>query len=64
MVVIDEAFDCWHQGKNPDDYNLYFERWWQRDVTSMVRRDQNHASVFFFSIGNTANCTSSHETTR
>lgn len=49
---MDEAFDCWHQGKNPYDYRLYFEAWWRRDFTAMVRRDQNHASVLFFSIGN------------
>ena len=39
IIIIDEAFDCWHAGKNPNDYSLYFESWWQRDVTSMVKRD-------------------------
>ncbi len=27
MLVIDEAFDCWEQGKNPQDYHLFFKDW-------------------------------------
>jgi len=49
---MDEAFDCWDKGKNPDDYNLAFKSWWHRDIYSMVKRDQNHAAVLLFSIGN------------
>lgn len=52
IMVIDEAFDCWNLGKNPDDYHLYFEDWWKRDIDSMVLRDRNHPSVIFWSIGN------------
>jgi beta-galactosidase len=52
MLVIDEAFDCWTIGKNPEDYHLYFNEWWQRDIDSMVLRDRNHPSVIFWSIGN------------
>ena len=29
MLVIDEAFDMWKDQKNPDDYHLYFNDWWQ-----------------------------------
>ena len=29
VMVMDEAFDCWAQGKNPDDYHKYFADWWQ-----------------------------------
>src|ERR1039458_2212969 len=25
VLVIDEAFDCWETGKNPDDYHRFFE---------------------------------------
>lgn len=32
MFVMEEAFDCWSDGKNPDDYHLYFDEWWQRDM--------------------------------
>jgi beta-galactosidase len=52
MVVIDEAFDCWEAGKNPQDYNLYFKDWGQRDLEAMILRDRNHPSVVFWSIGN------------
>jgi len=52
MLVIDETFDCWRMGKNPNDYHLYFEDWWQRDTESMVKRDRNHPSVIMWSIGN------------
>jgi len=52
MLVIDETFDCWRMGKNPHDYHLYFEDWWQRDTESMVKRDCNHPSVVMWSIGN------------
>ncbi len=30
VIVMDEAFDCWDKGKNPDDYNLcaWLLWWW------------------------------------
>ena len=50
--MIDEAFDMWREGKNPHDYHLYFDQWWQRDIDSMIARDRNHPSVIMWSIGN------------
>jgi len=52
MLVMDEAFDMWNEQKNPQDYHLYFDKWWQKDIESMVLRDRNHPSVIMWSIGN------------
>ena len=52
MLVIDESFDMWNEGKNPSDYHLYFNDWWKKDIESMIMRDRNHPSVIMWSIGN------------
>ena len=52
MMVIDEAFDMWREGKNPHDYHLYFDAWWQKDIESMIARDRNHPAIIMWSIGN------------
>ncbi len=52
MMVIDEAFDMWQDPKNPNDYSLYFEKEWQKDVESIILRDRNHPSIILWSIGN------------
>ena len=52
MLVIDEAFDCWEEAKNPEDYHLHFKEWWERDLGSLIMRDRNHPCVILWSIGN------------
>jgi beta-galactosidase len=55
VLVLDEAFDMWERPKNPEDYHLYFNEWWKKDLKSMIHRDRNHPSVILWSIGNEIN---------
>ena len=52
MYVMDETFDMWYNRKNPYDYGVDFNDWWEKDTASMVNRDFNHPSVILYSIGN------------
>ena len=52
MYVFDEAFDAWGMGKQPGDYNQYFDTDWEKDLGAFVRRDRCHPSVIIWSTGN------------
>lgn len=52
FLVMDEAFDCWDQGKNTYDYARFFTQWSTTDIGDMVSRDRNHPSIIIWSIGN------------
>ena len=52
FLVMDEAFDCWDQGKNPYDYGRFFNQWSTTDIQAMVMRDRNHPGIIIWSIGN------------
>ena len=52
MLVWDEFSDIWDVAKTPDDYSNYFPQYWQQDLSSMILRDRNHASVVIWSLGN------------
>ncbi|MDP6038520.1 MAG: glycoside hydrolase family 2 TIM barrel-domain containing protein, partial [Candidatus Latescibacteria bacterium] len=52
FMVMNEAFDGWDTPKADHDYGNYFNDWWERDLGDFIRRDRNHPSVVFWSIGN------------
>ena len=52
MYVMDEAFDMWSRPKSDCDYSLFSGKWWRDDVEALVRKDRNHPSVIFYSLGN------------
>jgi len=52
FLLMNEAFDGWGNAKAEFDYGLYFDDWWQKDLTDFMRRDRNHPSVIMWSIGN------------
>ena len=52
FVVMDEAFDSWTKGKSPYDFSIYFNEWYERELSDLVKRDRNHPSIVMWSIGN------------
>ena len=52
MLVIDENFNCWINGKRDYDYHLWFDKYAKDDIKSMVVRNRNHPSVIMWSTGN------------
>jgi beta-galactosidase len=52
IVMMVEAFDCWHTGKVAYDYHLYFDQWGDTDIKEMVDAHKNSPAVVLWSIGN------------
>ena len=62
FLVMDEAFDCWYNGKNTYDYGRFFRQWAVTDITDMAARDLNHPSIIIWSIANEVGETSDSTT--
>lgn len=52
MMVMAESFDSWKISKTKNDYHLFFDEWFEKDVTNLVLNHRNHPSVVMWSIGN------------
>lgn len=52
ILLIDEAFDCWEQGKKTYDYHRFFKQYAERDIKTMVDSAKNSPSIIMWSIGN------------
>lgn len=52
ILVLDEAFDEWHVTKAANGYATEFDKWAERDLTDMIRRDRNHPCIILYSVGN------------
>jgi beta-galactosidase len=52
LLVLNEAFDMWRMSDNQNDYHLFFDAWWKRDMELFMKRDRNHPCIFMWSIGN------------
>ena len=52
ILMMVEAFDCWHTGKLPYDNHLYFDQWGDADIKEMVNTAKNSPAVALWSIGN------------
>jgi beta-galactosidase len=54
FLVMNEAFDEWKDAKGQirNGYHLYFDEWYERDLTDFIHRDRNRPSVVLWSAGN------------
>ena len=52
FLVLDEFTDTWTYPKKENGYATLFDKWAEKDLTDLIRRDRNHPSVIAWSIGN------------
>ena len=52
MLVMDELFDYWTEGKKESDFHFYFADNWDKWTDFIVRRNRCHPSIVMWSTGN------------
>ena len=52
MLVMAESFDGWKDPKVKNGYGRFWDEWWQRDITNLIRNHRNHPSIVMWSVGN------------
>ena len=52
MLVMDELFDCWTEGKKENDFHFYFASNWEKWTDLILRRNRCHPSIVMWSTGN------------
>ncbi|MBQ7907037.1 MAG: DUF4982 domain-containing protein [Clostridia bacterium] len=52
MLVMDELFDYWTEGKKEQDSHVYFKDNWESWTDLIVRRNRCHPSIVMWSTGN------------
>ena len=52
ILMMAESFDCWKEGKKPNDYHLLFDEWSERDLRAEIRHYRNDPCIILWSIGN------------
>lgn len=52
MLVMDELFDYWTEGKQIEDYHSYFSDNYEKWIELIVKRNRKHPSIVMYSTGN------------
>lgn len=52
FMFLAESFDEWAKPKVENGYNLYFEKYAEKDLVNLVRATRNHPSIVMWSAGN------------
>ena len=52
MLVMDELFDYWSEGKKQEDFHSYFTDNWEKWTELIVLRNRCHPSIVMWSTGN------------
>ncbi|WP_405720583.1 DUF4982 domain-containing protein [Streptomyces sp. NBC_01537] len=52
ILMMVEAFDCWHSAKTTYDYHRFFDADSDADIAEMVKAARNSPAVLMWSIGN------------